>query len=241
LQNQYKEVIIISTKKSNEKKQSKNISRKPLNIEKIVQTALELLNEVGLHQLTTRRLAETLGIRSASLYWHIRDKAELMQLLAESICSQLHLPDPSLSWQEQVLSFAREYRLTLLSIRDSAEVLLETPPLTPKRLLLAGSMFGVLANVGYPPKEIVMASMLINDYMLSFVKNEMHMSHMAKSQGLTTQEVMNNAKIFFSSLPPDQYPTLVSIADSMTYDIDEHYEYGLKMLLAGFNERLRHN
>ena len=231
----------MSTKKSNEKKQSKNISRKPLNTEKIVQAALELLNEVGLHQLTTRRLAEALGIRSASLYWHIRDKAELLQLLAESICCKLQLPDPSLSWQEQVLSFAREYRTTLLSIRDSAEVLLETPPLTPKRLLLAGSMFSILVNAGYPPKEIVMASMLINDYMLSFVKNEMHMSHLAQSQGISSQEVLNNAKIFFSSLPPDQYPTFIGLADYMTYDIDEHYEYGLQILLASFNQRLKHN
>ncbi|AET67986.1 transcriptional regulator [Desulfosporosinus orientis DSM 765] len=229
----------MSTKKSNEKKQSKNKSREPLNIEKIVQTALELLNEVGLQQLTTRRLAEALGIRSASLYWHIRDKAELLQLLSESICSKLHLPDPGLSWQDQVLSFAMQYRATLLSIRDSAVVLLETPPLTPKRLLLSGAMFEVLFNAGFPPKEILMASMLINDYMLSFVKNEMHMSQMAQSQGISAQEVMNNAKIFFSNLPPDQYPTLISLADYMTYDIDEHYNYGLQILLDSFKKRLQ--
>jgi len=68
----------MSTKKSKEKKQSKNISRKPFNIEKIVQAALELLNEEGLQQLTTRRWADALDIRSASLYWHIRDKAILV-------------------------------------------------------------------------------------------------------------------------------------------------------------------
>lgn len=231
----------MSTKKSKEEKLSEDISRKPLNIDTIVQASLELLNEVGLQQLTTRRLAQVLGVRSASLYWHIRDKAELLQLMAESICSKLNLPDPNLSWHEQVLSFAMEYRATLLSIRDSAEVLLETPPLTPKRLLLSGSMFGILFSAGFPPKEIVMASMLVNDYVLSFVRNEMHMSYMAQSQGISAQEVMNNAKIFYSSLPPDQYSTLISLADSMTYDTDEHYVYGLQILLDSFKQRLKNN
>jgi TetR/AcrR family tetracycline transcriptional repressor len=231
----------MSTKKSKEKKQSKNSSREPLDIEKIVQAALDLLNEVGLQQLTTRRLAEALGIRSASLYWHVRDKAELLQLLAEDICGKLRLPDPSLPWQEQVLSFAWEYRATLLSIRDSAEVLLETPPLMPKRLLLMESMFKVLVNAGFPPKEIVMASMQMNDYVLSFVKNEMLMSNMAQSQGISTQEAMSSSKNFFNSLPPDQYPTIISLADYMTYEnMDEHYEYGIQILLTSLNERLKH-
>jgi TetR/AcrR family tetracycline transcriptional repressor len=185
-------------------------------------------------------LAEALGIRSASLYWHVRDKAELLQLLAEDICGKLRLPDPSLPWQEQVLSFAWEYRATLLSIRDSAEVLLETPPLMPKRLLLMESMFKVLVNAGFPPKEIVMASMQVNDYVLSFVKNEMLMSNMAQSQGISTQEAMSSSKNFFNSLPPDQYPTIISLADYMTYEnMDEHYEYGIQILLTSLNERLK--
>jgi AcrR family transcriptional regulator len=43
----------------------------------IVATALMLLDEVGIDGLSTRRLAAELGIKSASLYWHFKDKAEL--------------------------------------------------------------------------------------------------------------------------------------------------------------------
>jgi TetR/AcrR family transcriptional regulator, tetracycline repressor protein len=77
----------MATKKSKEKIQN-NASRETLDIDKIVKAAMKLLNEEGLQQLTTRRLAESLGKRSASLYWHVRDKAELLQLLAENILWQ---------------------------------------------------------------------------------------------------------------------------------------------------------
>ena len=44
----------------------------------IVRTALRLLDEVGIDGLSTRRLAAELGIKSASLYWHFKDKTELL-------------------------------------------------------------------------------------------------------------------------------------------------------------------
>jgi TetR/AcrR family transcriptional regulator, tetracycline repressor protein len=217
----------MAMKKNKENKQGNDIPREPLDKDKIVQTALELINEVGLQKLTTRRLAEAIGIRSASLYWHVRDKSELLQLLAESICSRLHMPDPSLTWQEQMISFSREYRLTLLSIRDSAEVLLETPPMTPKRLLLMEAMLSILAKADFPPEEIVMASMLVNDYVLSFVRDEALMSRM---------EIPDD---YFHCLSAEQYPTVLSLAQYMVFDMNQHFEYGLKLLLSGFEAKLK--
>jgi TetR/AcrR family tetracycline transcriptional repressor len=229
----------LATKKSRENIQNKNILREPLNIEKIVQAALELLNEVGLQQLTTRRLAEALNIRSSSLYWHVRNKAELLQLLAESICGKLHLPDAGLSWEEQLFSFSMEYRNTLLSIRDSAEILLETPPLTQRRLQLMESMFGIFVNAGLPPKETVMASMLINDYVLSFVRNEMLMSNMSLSEKIINQEETDSTNLFHS-LSPIQFPNIIRLTDYIVnQNMDEHFKYGLQIMFASLNESIK--
>lgn len=222
----------MATKKSKEQNRRSLNPRETLDIDKIVQTALTLLNESGLQQLTTRRLAEALGIRSASLYWHVRDKAELMQLLSESICGRLRLPDPNLPWQDQVLAFAREYRAVLLSIRDAAEILMETPPLLPNRLLFMEAMFKSLVQAGFPPEEIVMASMLVNDYVLSFVKNETRATNASPEETSRSRDVL-------SQLPPEQYPTLFRLAPYMaSLNTDEHFEYGLHILLGSFRDRL---
>jgi TetR/AcrR family transcriptional regulator, tetracycline repressor protein len=53
--------------------------------DQIVAAALAQLDEAGLDGLTLRRLAERLGIRAPTLYWHVRDKRELMDLVAGAV------------------------------------------------------------------------------------------------------------------------------------------------------------
>ncbi len=40
----------------------------------VIRAALDLLNEVGVDGLTTRKLAERLGVQQPALYWHFRNK-----------------------------------------------------------------------------------------------------------------------------------------------------------------------
>src|SRR2546426_9550361 len=56
-----------------------------LTRDRLVEAALELINEDGLDALSMRSLANRLQVKAASLYWHVRDRRELLGLLAESI------------------------------------------------------------------------------------------------------------------------------------------------------------
>src|SRR6266700_1708933 len=78
------------------KLQVKAQAKVALDPDQIVQAALQLLGEVGLDGLTMRRLAERLNIKAASLYWHVRDKEELIVLLANEICASVSAPGASL-------------------------------------------------------------------------------------------------------------------------------------------------
>jgi len=49
-----------------------------VNREIVVAAGLNLLNEVGLEQLTLRRLAKKLKIQAPTLYWHFKSKQELI-------------------------------------------------------------------------------------------------------------------------------------------------------------------
>ncbi len=51
----------------------------------VVQTAIQLLQEVGLDWPTLRRLATELGISAPTLYWHVKDKRELLDLMSEAM------------------------------------------------------------------------------------------------------------------------------------------------------------
>ena len=68
-----------------------------LQREEILEAALALLNEVGLDQFSTRRLAERLGVQQPALYWHFRNKSALLDALNGEMLARFHdnrLPAP---------------------------------------------------------------------------------------------------------------------------------------------------
>lgn len=58
--------------------------------EKILDVALDLLNEVGLDQFSTRRLAERLGVQQPALYWHFKNKSTLLDALNGEMLARFH-------------------------------------------------------------------------------------------------------------------------------------------------------
>jgi TetR/AcrR family tetracycline transcriptional repressor len=44
-----------------------------------------VLRRDGLDALSMRKVATELGVRAASLHWHVQDKEELLDLLADSL------------------------------------------------------------------------------------------------------------------------------------------------------------
>ncbi|EIK7935837.1 TPA: tetracycline resistance transcriptional repressor TetR(D), partial [Klebsiella pneumoniae] len=102
-----------------------------LNRESVIDAALELLNETGIDGLTTRKLAQKLGIEQPTLYWHVKNKRALLDALAVEILARHHdysLPAAGESWQSFLRNNAMSFRRALLRYRDGAKVHLGTRP-----------------------------------------------------------------------------------------------------------------
>jgi len=101
-----------------------------LNRETIIQVALELLDEVGLDDLTTRRLADRLGIQSPTLYWHFKSKQALLTAMAYAMLKDLDAqPVPAdVEWRTLFRDNAHSFRRALLSHRDGARIHAGTIP-----------------------------------------------------------------------------------------------------------------
>ena len=100
--------------------------RQALSRSRLAGAALELVGEDGLAALSMRGLADRLGVRAASLYWHVRDRGELVELLAESVMERVVAPRAS-GWRETVLVNAVALRRALDAQRDGGRILLEVP------------------------------------------------------------------------------------------------------------------
>ena len=101
-----------------------------LTRERIVETALSVLRDFGLADLSMRRLAKELGVQAGALYWHVPNKQELLYAVAELIVQDL----PEATTQNSARQIAVDLRHRLLSIRDSAEVVSLAQALQPYQL-----------------------------------------------------------------------------------------------------------
>src|SRR6218665_2819897 len=93
--------------------------------ERIVEEALGLLNEVGIDKLTTRKLAERLGVQQPALYWHFKNKSALLDAVNSAMLARYHthrLPSPGDSWVDFTFATARSMRKPLLTVRDGARI-----------------------------------------------------------------------------------------------------------------------
>ena len=98
-----------------------------LTRERLVGAALELIGEDGLEGLSMRALADRLEVKAASLYWHVRDRRELMELLAESILETVRPPRGPSDWRSAVLDAAAALRERVDAQKDANRILLEVP------------------------------------------------------------------------------------------------------------------
>jgi len=208
--------------------------RRALDQQQVVKTALGLLDEVGLDELTMRRLADRLGVKAASLYRHVRDKDELLILLGDEISGEISLPRSAGSWKEQLTEIAWNVRRGLLAHRDAARVLAATPPFGPQRLRHIEAVLRVLRSAGFPRKEAARAAYHANNFVTEFAADEARFAAFASAPGSNRRKVFAQARQAFKTLPREEYPTLVELADDLTADDqDGLFQFGIDLLLRG--------
>ncbi|WP_062049136.1 TetR/AcrR family transcriptional regulator C-terminal domain-containing protein [Bacillus sp. JCM 19034] len=188
---------------------------KMLDKSQIVRIALEILQKEGYKSITIRKIAERLGIKSASLYWHIKNKNELLELVADEICKNIQFPDKEADWDEQLMMLAKEWRDKLLSIRDSAIVIAETAPTTPYRIQLIEQIHDIFKNAGMGHKEAFSALWFFNTYTISFILEEYRFLEIANKEPANS----------YLETPPSINLTIP--------DMNQEFQFGMEVMITG--------
>ena len=102
----------------------------PLSLERIVATAVELLDAEGVDGLTMRRLADRLGSGAMSLYWHVDNKEKVFDLALDSVLEHRGPPETAepQDWRSEIVHTLEDWRASMLRHPWSASLL-------PRRVL----------------------------------------------------------------------------------------------------------
>ena len=197
-------------------------ARTPLGPERIVDSAMAVLDAGGLDALSMRAVAGALGTGPASLYAHVAGKDELLALLIERVAGRLPLPEPDPEhWQEQVKEMVRAAHHGLLAHRDLARAGLESVPLGEGALRFGDRMLELLRAGGLPDQVVAHGHDLLQLYAVATACEQA-----ARDEAYTAE-----VRAYLAALPADRFPNLASLAGFL--GAPERFEFGLDVLVAG--------
>lgn len=205
--------------------------------ERIVDEALSLLNEVGIDKLSTRKLAERLGVQQPALYWHFRNKSELLDAINSEMLLRYHtdrLPQPGQDWVDFTLANARSVRKTLLSVRDGARLTAGTRP-SVAEFADAEKVLKLYVDTGFTAEEAFGIAICVTRYVVGYVLEEQG----ERERNLLDQKTLSAG--FMAELAP--FPLLTQALNTFatvgTVNTEAVFEEGLHYLVDGIREKLR--
>ncbi|MDV3127698.1 TetR/AcrR family transcriptional regulator C-terminal domain-containing protein [Mycobacterium sp. 21AC1] len=198
-----------------------------LNREVIARTGLGLLAEHGLDGLSMRTLATALDVQAPTLYWHVKNKRELLDEMADVIAVEAHhmlrprragesVPD----WLGEV---ARALRSAMLQYRDGARVFVgsATPSARPSTELVLTE----LQAAGVRPDAAAVALLTVLHYVTGSAIEE---------QARSGVDYENNPYANAESINSQDFPLATQVRRVMfNPDADASFEAGLAVVLAG--------
>nr|WP_202425904.1 TetR/AcrR family transcriptional regulator C-terminal domain-containing protein [Streptomyces sp. HUCO-GS316] len=209
--------------------------RAPLDRQRVADTALKLLNEVGLDGLTLRAIARELDVKAPALYWHFKDKQALLDEMATEMYRRMIAGtslDPGDTWRERLLKSNRGLRSSLLGYRDGAKV-------------FSGSRFTGLVHAeqmednlrlftaaGFTLAQAVRATGTTYLYTLGFVTEEQGVQPLPgeRREGFDIDE---RARLMAD------FPLSAQAGAELFQDYDRHFEEGLALVVAGIGASYR--
>ncbi|MEV0702033.1 TetR/AcrR family transcriptional regulator [Saccharopolyspora sp. NPDC050389] len=208
-------------------------AKRPLSLELIVRTALELLDSEGLDAVSMRKVAQRLGTGAASLYAYVRNKDELHELMLDLVIGEMRVPelDPE-KWQETLKDLIRQQVQVLTAHPGIAQVVMRTPaPAGPNALDVSEAMMAILSSAGLSDRVVAFSVDI-----LALFATAVAMERSADF-GLSDAERGERMKMvgqYFAELPAQRFPTIVALLPAlMSGDEDERFEFGLDLLVQG--------
>jgi TetR/AcrR family tetracycline transcriptional repressor len=211
-------------------------AREPLTPERIADAALAIIDAQGVDGLTVRALAQALGVGTMTLYWYVRDKDEVLDLVADRLLAGVILPPASLNWRAAVREGAFAVRAALLRHARAVPVVAWRGSFGPNGLQLVEGSIAAFRAAGFGPQDAADAYFTVSNFVTGFCVFE---ASAAGGLGLTRPTSTGRASQYVALLPPERFPNLLAAAPRMFGgDRDERFAFGLECVIVGIASRL---
>lgn len=212
--------------------------RQPLSRRRIILAALALAEKEGIAALSMRRVAAALDVTPMSLYNHVADKAELLDLMLDYVLGDVvqATADDTGTWEERLRAVVRRNYEVWRQHPVFARIYVDGVTVGPNGLANMECVVGLLREAGLPDHDAAHAfmalwHMMVGSILVSPVRPIDRSYVQRRGRGAD-----DRVAVFFSALPPREIPNVVAVADHFS---GRSFEYGLDLFVVGLHERLR--
>ncbi|GGO60437.1 TetR/AcrR family transcriptional regulator [Nonomuraea cavernae] len=206
-----------------------------LTAQAIVERALRVGDTEGLDAVTIRRLAADLGVTPMALYWHFKNKEQLLIGMADHLIAGF-VPEPAddRPWQRRLRDLA-EGLIRTLRAHPCAKGVLEQVGQTevPNFLAVWDHALGLARTAGFNREESCLISKYLLQGAISIADAPVHFDRSRTPEEVA--EIHRVKRLALESLPADRYPHLVEMAGPMSGggDTGLYDTFGVDLLLSG--------
>jgi len=216
----------------------KAAQRPPVTRDRALQVAVALADAGGIDSLSMRKLARELGIEAMSLYYHVKNKEDILDGMVDIVFDEIEVPGPGVRWKTAMRKRADSTRAVLarhpwaISLMDSRS----TPGAATLRHL--DSVIGLLREAGFSVPMAAHAVSLLDSYVRGFALQESSLPLDAAGDiGAATQDILEQQHMIAGA-----FPHLAEMAQKLIlrpgYAYGNEFKFGLRVILDGIEAAL---
>jgi AcrR family transcriptional regulator len=215
-----------------------------LTIERIVQAAIEIADTEGLEAVSMRRVAESLGSSTMSLYRYVPGKRDLLGAMRNAVHGEI-APDGTAGggWRAELERWAREgwelYRRHPWMLELGGRRRLPGP----NEVARFEAGLRVVDGIGLGGSEMVAVVTLVGRFVESAARGAREQARTEQETGVSDEEWWAAQTSYFDRFVEGdrfRFPTIGRVWESGGYDEPEDdFEFGLARLLDGVEQLVR--
>ena len=211
----------------------------PVTPEGIADAAIAVIDREGLAGLTVRALAQELGLGTMTLYWYVRNKEEVLDLVGDRMLAGIEMPPEEGDWREQCRQSMIAVRKAFLAHPRAMPIMVGRGSFGPNGLRWLEYALGVFRRAGFTDKDAADAYFTASNYVAGFCTQETAGADPTSDVNADRAGFAAKARQYISLLPPDRYPNVTALSGLVfTGNRDDRFAFGVDALIAGFQARL---
>ena len=214
---------------------TKTEPRLPLSRDRILQAALELVDEGGIESLTMRKLGQALAFEAMSLYNHVANKDDVLDGILDLVLAESEPPSPDGDWAAAIRSSAISVHEALRRHPWACTLLMSPGHARPARVQYMDVLLGRLREAGFSAETTYTAYHVLDGHIFGF-------SLWEASHTYTAEETSSLAAKFAETITVDAYPYLHEHAEQHFSEGPHRevsaFELGLDLIVGGL-EKIR--